>query len=281
MSSPTTILPPRPLRLTSGTSVKTLAAMIALFVTALGLVAGAVYASTGLFTLLNDVEKFDEWPEAKSTSVVFEVEYNRFTEHWEFDVSYVTNDDRAYEGLVEISTYFVDLSKDGDPAVHYDPASPDRFVLNWTVESTTGRWLAQLSTTGGLLFLAACLALWGGWMGSDLRTRRSLARRSMEVFATVVSTKSEGATEHADNVEYTYTLPGSDRTYKKTINIASELPLAMDWEGDCIVVLAAPTNPKRHVLVMSDFTPFELSQAEENECLARMRTYRDEHFPRA
>lgn len=281
MNSTTSILPPRPLRLASGSSAKTMAWSLAAFVAAAACMVAAVFYSGGVFTLLNDSCSYDEWTEATHTHADFAVDSKRFRKHWAFTVVYKTKDGDSYEGEARMNTSLIGLSTDVSPVVHYDPSSPDRFVLNWTVAETTGRWIAELIVSGGALAIALVFA-WLGWsLGSDVRLRRTVARRGVEVVATIVSKKeaNESADSQANWVEYRYTLPGSDRVHKVNLDTFRDMPLALDWDETHIVTLVHPTRPKRAMLVMSHFGPFELSGAEEDDALKRLRIYRDMHYP--
>jgi hypothetical protein len=144
------------------------------------------------------------------------------------------------------------------PEVRYLPNDPSKFVLEWAVDQTRGRWimLGFLSTFGALMGIA--LTYTGLTYLRRYYDARRCAFNSTEIALHILAIAE--VSSHGRPVGVTYKFEwfdpsGCRRVGKETFSI-KEQPLFSDGTQTSIVALVSDWAPRRPVVLRSDLSPF-------------------------
>jgi hypothetical protein len=267
------LLPPCPLRLQTSFVWKN--QLVGVLLLLIGIAASLGYAWWQYDAVRELIEQTGIWQAgvpAAWSEVKGEVTTNRFIfRGYDLDVTYLDAQGARHQGKLKFDTLGGAVDQKRDPVVHYLKDAPDRFALSWSMDVRTSRWvsvgfmaLVGIGLVGGSFSYLGWLAL------RRLADARRCAARSDEVIVRItkvvpqmVQGRHTGNTIHFAGV----TVDGREVAGKMVLAKKYE-PLYADPSLQTMVALVPPENPKRAVVLRSDFHPFLLTTEEQAQVRA-------------
>lgn len=185
--------------------------------------------------------------------------------------SYRSEDGRPLTRPVTALT-LVDFDRTTPPRIKVDPNDEGVPALSWFAEALPLRWLALLTVSGLLTFLAGVVGV-GVWvLLREHRLYRALGRDPHPVEARVVGARIVANPSWAREIRFVYRAPdGSERTGTQRLSVLKgahgvapadwtyEEPIPLSPSGNVVLALASGRGAR---LVKASFAPLVLTEAE-------------------
>jgi hypothetical protein len=261
------VMPPRPLGVSLGWSVRSLlgAGLFALAGLGAGIAFIAWAISSGI-EIRNDQRLWQSGKADDGVQVEGKDTSRQFIAHeYKLTVRYRTQEGAELETKIEFDTLGA-IDHKQEPALRYDPSDPKRIALSWAIEASSQRWLwvIFIAIVGPLI--GAGFGVVGRGFARRWRVTRTIAAGSEEVIGEVTFINEQRQYGRVVNRTYQFAYVGPDDVERKGSQVfpAGQEPLTLGPEpgGRYVVILVAKHAPDRPLIVERRLRPFVVAADE-------------------